>query len=318
MITDQIIEQYADSYMSSREISDLLGIDRNTIQRWSAKGKVRMRPVEKRERHKPFHLYHVGDCIAVRLKRPKPKPFKHRRVNDVIEYCCNTCNEWKQRDGFYDDKRNEQHGILSQCKACHNRLARERSFNPKNRAASNRRARARMHKRAADAKAATAWSENPTIPARLVVEAIDRVRPNNTDPEISVEAQMHPDTIRNARRKANRGGSMFLNTVDTIFTNLNERDEFISITAYLDEIRPRWHEKYDYCQLCLRTKIPYMAKGMCTTCYRNYKKPGYKPMVESAWSLKYVHCVNCHCTDSRHAAKGYCGRCYQHHQRSST
>lgn len=315
---DELIEQYADSFLSAGEISKLLDADRNTIQKWHRAGKVRMMRVENAKKHQPFKLYHVGDCISARLKHRKPKPFKYRSVDGVVEYCCNTCDVWKPRDDFYEDKRNKYHGILSQCKECHNRLARERNRTKLSRDADRERSKRLMRERADAARAATEWAANPTIPAKLVADAINRVRPGVTDALVSLEAGMHEDTIRNVRRKADRDAMMFLSTVDTIFTNLNERDVFYEITSMLDDVRPRWHKNYDYCQMCLRTVTPFVASGLCSTCYRHRKDPDYRPVVESDWSIRFVRCQSCQCTDSKHSAHGLCRRCYQMHRKRNT
>lgn len=311
VVSDEVIEHYADSYLPANKVLELIDIDRSTLMRWARLGVVRVECLDKIEKHKPYKFYHFGDCAAARNSRQKPRPFLNRKIDGVVHYRCNDCEQWKTSEYYYRDKKNKLYGILSFCKDCHNRKSRERSVDPKAKASWRVAARRRSAQRVLDANAATAWSENPTISARVVLEAVEIVRPGCTDREISIEAGVHEDTIRNIRRKAERDGVMMMSTIDKIFTNLCEPEAFFKITEHLDRERPRWHKHYDYCQMCLRTKIPFMAKGLCSTCYRNRKDPDYKPMVESRWSLKHVHCVKCYTTDTRHAAKGLCNRCYQ-------
>lgn len=311
MVSDEIIEMYADSYLPVGKIAELIDVDRNTIMRWHKRDLVRMEQLDEIKKGKPYKYYHFGDCVVARAAHKKPRPFKNCKIDGVTHYQCNTCDEWKTKEEYYTDKRNKVYGILCICKSCHNKRSREREKSPEAQLSWRRRSDRRKKKRAADAKAATAWSENPTISASVVIEAIDEARPNNTDYEISNEAGVHTDTVRMIRRRAERGGTIFLSTVDSIFTNLNEPDLFVRITQHLDDERPRWHEKYDYCQMCLRTKIPYAAKGFCTTCYPHRNNENYVPMVDSSWSLRYAHCKQCYSTSSRHAAHGLCNCCYQ-------
>jgi len=316
VVSDELIEKYADSYLPIHMITDLINVNRNTLMRWAQNGMVRTERLDKIEKGKPYIFYHFGDCVVARTRRRRPRPFKNKMVNGIRIFQCNSCDTWKTKEGFYTDKRNELYGILSHCKDCHNEHSRNRNRIDEVKQGWRRRAKARQKKRTQDAKIATEWAENPTIPAAIVIREIDAVRPNCTDTEISNEARVHEDTIRNIRRKAARNGDMFLSTIDSIFTMLGEPEAFIRITEHLDENRPRWHRDYDYCQCCLRTKIPYMARGLCSTCYRHRNDTDYRPMLESPWSLKHAHCVKCYSTDSRHAAHGMCGRCYQQHRKA--
>lgn len=51
---------------------------------------------------------------------PKYKPT--RIIDGLTYYKCNKCNEWFQKDGFYEDKR-RLIGICSSCKQCHNKTS---------------------------------------------------------------------------------------------------------------------------------------------------------------------------------------------------
>lgn len=317
MISDEIIEKYSDEWMTASEINKLIGISKSTIFTWSCRNLIRSAPIEGAMQNEPRMKYHVGDCIVKRQKRRTPKPFKRRVVNGITIYRCTKCEEWKQRDGYYDDK-HSVHGIHTHCKKCYRAMRNAKGRTAEQQHRYNENEKAQMRRWRQMAKDATAWNANPMVDARMVVELIERVRPNSTDTEMCIEAGVHIETVRAIRRSASKNRPVKLSTVDGLFTGLQELPAQQELYDHIDKHRPRWHDDYDYCHMCFRTSIAHAARGYCQTCYRNRNDENYKPLVENRWSQRHACCTRCKQTSSKYAARGLCNACYQHEKKRGT
>lgn len=314
MITEEIIEQYADEWLTAGEIESKLGISKSSVFTWSSRGFIRAMPIDGAMHNEPRLRYHAGDCIKRRMKRSKPKPFKRRVVNGITIFRCNKCEQWLQKDSFYNDN-NSIHGIITSCKKCYRDDRNKKGRTEEQKRRYNENEKAQMRRWREMAKLATEWNNNPMIDAKIVIDIIDEIRPHMTDTDICIEAGVHAETIRALRRSASKDRPVKLSTVDNLFTGLDEVAATQKIHEYIDKHRPRWHDNYDYCRLCFRTQVAHAARGYCNTCYRQRNNPEYKPLVENRWSKRHPYCVRCEQTTSKYAARGLCNACYQYERK---
>lgn len=313
---DALVVQYADVWMVATDIERMFaGLKRSTIQPWSRQGDIRSREIEPRPKHSAWFEYNVADCIVARLKRRKCKPFLRRRKDDGRrEFRCNVCSVWKDEDEFYDNYRpgRDDHGKLTYCKQCHNdRMSRVRSTKPEVRERERLKFREKYARQREHMQAAIAWQAKAEIECDKVLAIIDAQFPDDNDRIISERSGMHVDTVRNIRRRARDGKMVKITTADKLLIGLDLKDE---ASRLIDEAwgdQPKWHKDWAYCQKCLRINVTYMARGLCSTCYRKRDDPDYRPPVETSWSMRYPYCQRCETTERKHVARGLCGRCWQ-------
>jgi hypothetical protein len=301
--------------MMSGEIAERLNMCRNTVARWAKRGLVRSKDSGVKRVHVQWMLYCFEDCEAQIGKRKRLEPFKHKDVDGVRVFCCNYCREWKQKQEFYPDASPlRQHGILSYCKSCHNERQRSR-YSPEKQRKYTANKLALSKQRKLDADAATDWKPD-LLDAGKALEVILSVRPDVTDVAISLEAGLNRSSVGDIRKRAMGGANVTVSKVDAVLTGLGEPDAMRRLYDDLDEGRPRWHPKYDYCSRCLRTEVAHMAAGLCSTCYRKRKDPTYVPWLERQWSKTRTCCVECLTTDRPHRSHGMCNACYMRASRA--
>lgn len=297
------------TWLTSGEIAKLLDISRNTMARWSSKGLVRTKDSGVKRKNSPWMLYCFEDCQARTGKRKKPAPFLNKLVDGVRIFRCNHCLEWKERGCFYEDRtKRRSHGILSYCKVCHCEMRNARLTDEVK--AQRQAEKVRLgRERTRMARAASAWS--PTeVSAQSALDVVVALRPDMKWEHISEEAGVHKDTVRRIASQAKKGSMVKIQTIDRLLVGLGEPDAMRSLYDEIDAGRPRWHEKHDYCQRCLRTSVAYMAAGMCSTCYRQRNNPDYKTRLEAQWSTTRTCCKVCLTSERPHRAKGMCNACY--------
>lgn len=127
---------------------------------------------------------------------------------------------------------------------------------------------------------------------------------------------MHADSIRTVRRRARDGGNVKIERAEKILIALDMKGD---ATRLIDEAwgeQPQWHKDWAYCQRCFRINVTYMARGLCSTCYRKRDDPTYQPPVETGWSMRYPFCQSCRRIDRKHAARGLCVTCWQRQRKS--
>lgn len=314
---DELVERYADVYLSSKSIAELFGIHRNNLSRWASEpfGEIRKKPVPKEGPRGTWILYNVGDALIARATKRKQKPFLRKKVNGVMVYRCNgPCGEWKERDGFYANPspRSAEHGLLTKCKLCYNEYGRRQTReNPDSVEKKRVARRERTRRLAANAKANKEYREIKEVSATIFVWYLDRYTTGSPE---SVEADTGIDarSIRRIRKNASEGRKVEVAMIDRLLTGIGRADLMAKFAHGLDRNRPPWHHKYACCQKCWRTTRVYMAKGLCATCYRHRNDPDYVPLADNGgWSQRHACCVVCGKTDSRHAAHGQCHRCHQ-------
>lgn len=318
---DELVEKYAEEYWPAKDIaSTFASMGVNMIVDWSRAGEVRYYSIPKGERQhrQPWNRYSVSDCIVARSRHRKLRPFQRRVVNGIPIFRCNRCEEWKGEDDFYKDRKREAQGnqaLLPYCKRCHNKAGQQRrDENPevklKERVKFQRRYEALKERRIA----AKRWKAPTRIETTRILALIDArfplpddVKRGSYDRLLSEQAGMNEDAIRAMRRNE----MTKLSTVDALLTGLHMTVELAELNEEIEKDRPRWHPDHPYCRTCHRDDKTYMAKGLCSTCYRHRDDPDYRPVTGTKWSLRYACCIECRRTDRRHAARGLCGACWQ-------
>lgn len=308
---DELLEKYAGKWLPACEIDKLfVRLCHQVIRPWARKGEIRRR----RSRHKGvMYDYCVAEAITARHLHRQIKTFMFRpRAEDgVMEYRCNVCIQWKERDGFYENTMPSAHGLLTSCKTCFSkaRIGKAKTAEQiESRSRSERDHRARI---AAGVKKSAEWKPPELIEAKRILSIIEmRLPPDeNSDTEISRMAGVDDDVVRNIRRRARDGGNVTLVNVDKLFTGLNWAMEMSHINEEIESQRPPWHPDHPYCRRCLRTHITYAGIGMCNTCYPHRDDPDWRPPADSDWSLRYARCITCEGTSSPYKANGRCSIC---------
>lgn len=312
---DELVNRFADAYLSSKSIGILFGIHRNNLSRWGGSGEVRK--IDSGQKASPRGcsvLYNAADAIITRWSRKRVFAFKHVTVNGIDLYRCNGCHWWTGRGGYYQNpsERAGAHGLLTKCRDCHNKRGRawyrKDGVSEEKRLDRNRRRQEEYDRAVATRK----WKAPVWMDAARVVEIVERKIKDATPREIEIRAGLPEDSYRSVVKSAKTGGKTKIAGVERLFVGLELMGELAEINNELEQDRPPWHPKWPYCQRCYRTNREHIARGMCVTCYKHRNEPDYVPMLEpTAWSQRHIECVVCHRTDSRHAAHGQCHRCHQ-------
>jgi len=78
-----------------------------------------------------------------------------------------------------------------------------------------------------------------------------------------------------------------------------------------------WSDKHglDGCSNCGGSAGPHLARGMCSSCYRAWRRR--RPAIGGMWSAKHglARCRVCGTSDRRHHARGLCVRCWSEEKR---
>jgi hypothetical protein len=165
-------------------------------------------------------------------------------------------------------------------------------------------------------QSAVAWKAKTEIECVKLIEIIDAQFPDDSDGIISERAGMHVDSVRNIRRRSREGKLVKIETADKLLIGLDLKDESSRLIDEAWGEQPKWHKDWPHCQKCLRINVTYMARGLCSTCYRKRDDQTYLPPCELPWSMRYPHCQSCERTDRPHAGRGLCGTCWQRKRKS--
>lgn len=310
---DELVETYADVYLSYSSIMEKFGIHRNNLSRWVMNGEIRQLDTKKLGPRGTWKLCNVADALIARSRKRKQNPFLRVNVNGIELFRCNGCLWWTGRGGYYENPspRSAEHGLLTKCKLCYNEYGRrqskdERACELKRQARNNR---VRRFEEAA--KANREYVPVTEVSATIFVWYLDTYSRGSAE-SVEKDTGIPARTIRRIRKAAENGKKVEVATIDRLLSGLGRNDLSAKFLMGLDRSRPPWHHKWPYCQRCYRTTRVHMAKGLCATCYRHRDDPSYLPMSDNGgWSQRYACCVICERTDSRHAAHGECHRCMQ-------
>jgi hypothetical protein len=318
---DELVEKYGEEWWTMREIlASFAKLQRQYFTDWGKDGTVRFMETGAVARNKPRYLYNVGDVIVARHRMRECKPFLNKIGTDGIRlFRCNECEEWKPHDQFHANTSGGRgSGMHTKCKVCHKAATdRWRENNPIEIIKTRERSRRRRRENTARARAVSEWERSQFVDPQIIVDFLDKHYPGVSSRLLSERCGEHDDFIRKVRKQAENGKRIMFATADTILGNLGGENLLAEIVAEMEKERPRWHPKWDYCQLCMRTSVAHEAKGYCYTCYNRRDDPTYVPIMEGQWARRHTCCLDCGTTKRRHYGLGLCTRCWQRRHRRS-
>ena len=299
-------------YLPAEQLSKIVGCSAGLIHLWWKDGIVSRKPFPKITKHSPRWVYNYDQVVERGRTRRKLKPMKIGMRDGVKVYRCAVCEKFKPRDCFYEDKRNKLTGILSRCVECY-KLYHKENYDPKDpRYVKKVQQSVAIQKQAtANARAASAWKYPAEIDAIIVAWFVRRKYPDHNAAQLSHICSFPERQIRAMFEYAQTGRRVKLATATEILIGLDLGDDLDALHRGMERNRPRWHHRYDYCQLCFRTTVRHIARGLCGTCYDHRDDPTYIPVPENRWSITEPRCVVCKSTKYRHQAFGKCTSCYR-------
>lgn len=300
------------TWVPANELAEEIGCTPGLIHLWWKEGIVERRRPPKVKWRGHRWLYHREQAVERGRTRRKLKPMKISMRDGVKVYRCAVCEEFKPRDCFYADKRNKLTGILSRCVQCY-KLYHKENYDPKDpRYIKKVKQAVAIQKQATiNARAASAWKYPAEIDAIIVGWFIRRRYQDLNSERLSEMCSMSARRVRAILEYAETGRRVKLETAMEILVGLDLGDEWDALQRGMEHSRPRWHHDYDYCQLCFRTTVRHIARGLCGTCYDHRDDPAYIPVPDNRWSITEPRCVVCKSTKFRHQAFGKCTSCYR-------